>query len=981
MDDNPALTRLGRGVVVNAGSPIPNPWSSSPVVVIDDAVLTNPAVAVDGLYTAWSERRPVAVELRVDPAVFRAPESITGDVWAHLPNTEPWFDRLHFLVWANNYDARGDAPVWWWSTKAARALGGSSVIEPELNGGDVRLADGNAVWVDGGPRQPWVAGELGAAVIHSESVDAGAASLAPSASQPTAELAPDQLAAVSHLSGPARIIAPAGSGKTRVLTERLRHLVVDRGYEPRGVLAVAYNKQAQLEMEARTTDFRPHVRTLNSLGLSVLARHRGSSPPVVDERETRRLVDSLLPGNRRRRSNTDPIGPYLEALGAIRLGLREPEEVEMSRDDVDGLAGIFPEYRAKLADRGVVDFDEQIYGAVETLLADGAFRREMQRTCRHMLVDEFQDLTPAHVLMIRLLSLPALDVFGVGDDDQCIYGHAGADPAFLIHYGTLFPNAAAHALRVNYRCPVEVVTGATTLLGYNSRRVPKEIIPGQHNDPTSGTLRVVEHGPDEAATAAVDVVRTWLTEPGVTPESIAVLSRVNSLLLAPHVALHDAGIPLRSVLTPDVLSRTGLRAALAYVRIAAAPAGFDQRDVVEVLRRPTRGLPQWFAERLGQRKAWTVSTIAGLADQMPEKDFSKVLDLADDLRLVVDAGKQGTTRDVLEVVRDDVGLGAAMSLLDRTGGGQGSSHLDDLEGLLGVADLHPDAATFEAWLRELFQREADPSGVTLSTIHRVKGREWDRVTVFGVSDGIVPHRLADDEEEERRVLHVGITRGRHRVVVLGDLTRRSAFLDELAGKAPKRPARPGVVHVPRFEKPKVTAPGTAAAGSSPGAASSSSKVTTSKAGAARTAAPAADGISAALGLRIKVLGGYEGHIETVAGRGATIRLDSGGSLAVRFGERVEVNGRRAPLSAPEVLWGEPAAAEAALRSWRTKRSTADGVPAYVVINDKYLRGIAIAKPTTAAALAACDGIGPAKLEKYADEILDALSGARIPSTT
>jgi len=130
-----------------------------------------------------------------------------------------------------------------------------------------------------------------------------------------------------------------------------------------------------------------------------------------------------------------------------------------------------------------------------------------------------------------------------------------------------------------------------------------------------------------------------------------------------------------------------------------------------------------------------------------------------------------------------------------------------------------------------------------------------------------------------------------------------------------------------------------------------------------------------------VLGGYEGHIETVAGRGATIRLDSGGSLAVRFGERVEVNGRRAPLSAPEVLWGEPAAAEAALRSWRTKRSTADGVPAYVVINDKYLRGIAIAKPTTAAALAACDGIGPAKLEKYADEILDALSGARIPSTT
>ena len=147
---------------------------------------------------------------------------------------------------------------------------------------------------------------------------------------------------------------------------------------------------------------------------------------------------------------------------------------------------------------------------------------------------------------------------------------------------------------------------------------------------------------------------------------------------------------------------------------------------------------------------------------------------------------------MLEAVRDEVGLGTAMSLLDRTGGGQGSSHLDDLEGLLGVADLHPDPAGFEPWLRAAFQRESAPGGVTLSTIHRVKGREWDRVAVFGVADGIVPHRLAEDVEEERRVLHVAITRGRHRVAVLADRTRPSPFLAELAGTAPHRPAPPPV---------------------------------------------------------------------------------------------------------------------------------------------------------------------------------------------
>ncbi len=654
---------------------------------------------------------------------------------------------------------------------------------------DIVLPDGSPAWVDGGPRAPL---DIGQAVVHGESVDAGVLSVVPPEVAPTAMLAPDQLAAVAHRSGPARVVAPAGSGKTRVLTERLRHLHLDRGYERSSVLAVAYNKQAQLEMEARTTDFGPRVRTLNSLGLWVLAEHRSTSPPVLDEPEVRRLVESLLPGRRQRRANTDPIGPYVEGLTAIRLGLTDPDEVEAGRDDVPGLAELFPAYRRRLAERGAVDFDEQIYSAVEALLTDGEFRRSMQRSCRHLLVDEFQDLTPAHVLLIRLLSCPALDVFGVGDDDQCIYGHAGADPAFLIDYERLFAGAVPHPLTVNYRCPVEVVAGARTLLGYNHRRVDKQIDAGPENDREAGTLRVVEHGRDEGATAAVSLVRSWLDEPGVTAASIAVLARVNSLLLAPHVALHEAGVPISSVLRPDVLERTGMRAALAYLRLATSTGAMAAGDIVEILRRPTRGLPQWFPERLARRSRWTLAQLAALVDQVPDKESHKVLRLADDLGVVLDVGRAGTTRSVLEAVRDEIGLGTAMSLLDRTGGGQGSSHLDDLEGLLGVADLHPDPAGFEEWLRTAFSRESTPAGITLSTIHRVKGREWDRVAVFGVADGIVPHRLADDVEEERRVLHVAITRCRHRVAVLADRTRPSPFLAELAGKAPHRAAPPPV---------------------------------------------------------------------------------------------------------------------------------------------------------------------------------------------
>ncbi|MDQ3738838.1 MAG: ATP-dependent DNA helicase UvrD2, partial [Actinomycetota bacterium] len=934
----PGPAALGRGVIISSGSEVPDPWRDAPVVTIDDVVLADPSATVRQLHEAWYGRRSVVIALGLDPVVFREPQSVTVEPWRLTPGTEPWFDRLHFLVWSNTYDARAGEPVWWWSVKAARI--GDGIIATPDGPGDIMLVDGTPVWVDGGPRRPWAPVDVdGLAVVHAESVELGGLGIVPDPAPPTAELADDQLAAVAHVSGPARVIAPAGSGKTRVLTERLRHLHVGRRYEPGAVLAVAYNKQAQLEMEARTVDFGPRVRTLNSLGLWVLAGHRRSSPPVIEERGVRRLVETLIPGKLQRRSNTDPIGPYVEGLTAIRLGLTDPEIVESSRDDVPGLAVVFPKYRRLLAERGAVDFDEQIYAAVEVLLGDGPYRRAMQRSCRHLLVDEFQDLTPAHVLMLRLLALPGLDVFGVGDDDQCIYGHAGADPAFLIDYAELFPGAADHPLNVNYRCPTEVVSAASTLLGYNHRRVSKQITAGPANESSAGTLLVLEHGSDGGAVELVDVVRSWLAEPTVEPASIAVLSRVNSLLLAPHVALHEAGVPMSSVLTPVVLERTGMRAALAYLRIAASSTGIDPADIVEILRRPTRGLPQWFPDRLARRAAWTVNQLRAIADQVPAKDAAKVLRLTDDLHIVTDAGRAGTTRQVLEAVRDDIGLGSAMSLLDRTGGGQGSSHLDDLEGLLGVADLHPDPGGFEAWLSQSFQREADPSGVKLSTIHRVKGREWNRVVVFGVADGVVPHRLAEDVEEERRVLHVAITRGRHRVAVLADRTRRSSFLDEMAGIAAKPP------HSPHVPTPGVARP------------------------VAKSTSPVAIGIEATRGLTVKVLGGYEGEIDAIDGRTARVRMAGGGTLTVRFGERVEHDGRRAPLVAPSELWGAAADAEAALRAWRTGRSQTDGVPAYIVVNDKHLRGIALAQPTSPAELVACDGIGPAKLERYGDEIL------------
>ncbi len=778
----PGPAALGRGVVVLAGDPVPAAWAGAPEVCIDEHVLAEPAVAVAALHDNWLLRRPFVVRLGVDPTRFRPPPAYDDDVWMLDPGFELWDDRLHFLVWANTYDARGgdQEPIWWWARKAGR-LGATPTPEGP---GDIRLPDGTVAFVDGGPRQPL---DIGTPVVHCESVEEGQLTVAPPAglAEPV-ELAPDQRAAVLHHVGPARVIAPAGSGKTRVLTERLRHLLGDRRYEPAATLAVAYNKKAQEELQERCAAFRPRAGTLNALGYELVGRHRGRRPDVADERTVRSIIQRLVP-RQQRRANIDPYGPYIEALSMVRLALVDPEEVESSRDDVDGLAAAFDRYRAELTRAGLVDFDEQIYGAIEALLRDGEFRRAEQRRHRHLLVDEFQDLTPAHVLLIRLLAAPELDVFGVGDDDQVIYGHAGADPGFLIDFARYFPNSADHdhPLTVNYRCAVAVVEASTTLLGYNNRRVAKEVHAGAEADTDPSALTVRSHRQEDGASAVVGVVTDWL-DAGVDPASIAVLTRVNSMLLAPQVALTSADVPVASTLDPAVLTRTGVRAALAYLRIATSPGGFAPVDVIEILRRPSRGLPTWIEKwiRGGSMRVRDVDRIADRLDDA--RVAAKVRDLASDLELVTEVAHAGTTLDVLRAVKDDIGLGSAMGLLDSSGGT--ASHLDDLEALEQVALLHPEPASFEPWLRQVVRRETQPGGVTLSTVHRVKGREWDRVVIHGATSGMFPHRLADDVEEERRVFHVAITRARRQVVVFSDTERPSPFLAELSGAAPKRRA-------------------------------------------------------------------------------------------------------------------------------------------------------------------------------------------------
>jgi len=196
-----------------------------------------------------------------------------------------------------------------------------------------------------------------------------------------------------------------------VLTERARHLLTQWRLPASAVCLVAFNKRAQEEMSARVAELRGlQVRTLNAIALAVV---NGTAPfasqPVnlttIAEIDVRRIIGRLVEFPRKR--NSDPVALWIEALSLARLGLRDPADIEALYDgDVDGFAEMLPRYRGHLATSRCVDFDEQVVRAIEILLADTTARAAAQRACRLLLVDEFQDLTPAHLLLVRLLAGP-----------------------------------------------------------------------------------------------------------------------------------------------------------------------------------------------------------------------------------------------------------------------------------------------------------------------------------------------------------------------------------------------------------------------------------------------------------------------------------------------------------------------------------------------------------------------------------------------
>ena len=416
----------------------------------------------------------------------------------------------------------------------------------------------------------------------------------------------------------------------------------------------------------------------------------------------------------------------------------------------------------------------------------------------------------------------------------------------------------------------------------------------------------------------------------------------------------------------EFLNRTSISSALSWLRIAAGRGAMNREDVAEALRRPSRPLHPRVADWVAEQQS--SAELLRLADRLQtERDAQRVREFVSDLeRLRSSAARGSTTAELLVELRDQVGLGGAVATLDTHRKGMNrASQNDDLTALIQLASLHPEPATFPGWLAaQLSGRDAKSSaGVTLSTVHRVKGQEWPHVIIHHAAADQFPHRLAEDHEEERRLFHVALTRASKwaTVVAPDDVT---PFVAELVNEPPSHfaePTRPGGAPT-RQQQPAGGDGRDRRVASGAGSASSGS----------RADRPGKGLVFAGVGL-VLVDQGKEWTIESVGADGVVARQGE----AIRqfaFGKSVTTAGaRKGSLTPQGELTDTQVRADDLLR--QVRKTLAAGRPAYIVMDDATTDLVARALPGNEAELAAIHGIGPAKIDNYGSAILAAIEDA------
>ena len=606
-------------------------------------------------------------------------------------------------------------------------------------------------------------------------------------------LNPEQAAGVTHHLGPILILAGAGSGKTRVLTRRIAHLVLEQGVRPSSILAVTFTNKAAGEMRERLEHILGRqakelwMSTFHSAGLRILRRNARllgytNDFVVYDDQDSREILKGIL-----KEKNIDdkrfPVAMFSRAIDQAKNACITPEEFAKRSEGFEGSlkSEVYDLYQRTLLRSNAMDFGD--------LLANTAllFRHHpdvldwYQRSLDFILVDEFQDTNDVQYLLIRQLAGEKKNLFVVGDDDQSIYAFRGATIRNILEFEKDFPGAKIIKLEQNYRSTSNILDAAHAVIEKNKQRKPKKLwTDGAKGAPIATFCAGTEN---EEADYIAREIRSALST-GMRWKDIAIFYRTNAQSRAVEEALVNHRIPYRIFGGLKFYDRKEIKDILAYLRLVTNPS--DNQAFLRVINTPTRGIGAQAVQNLVTHardeglSLYEAATKVATSSK-PIREFVSIIEevksrqgsigLSELIRLIIEKSDYGprlkklssdvTAQSRLENLQELVAIGAAMEL---SGEGSESILRDFLDRVALTAGS--DVPTSESSAQEKNGDAATAvDAVSLMTLHLAKGLEFDLVFFTGLEEGLVPHyRSLYDPiamEEERRLCYVGITRARH----------------------------------------------------------------------------------------------------------------------------------------------------------------------------------------------------------------------------
>ncbi len=626
-------------------------------------------------------------------------------------------------------------------------------------------------------------------------------------------LNPEQRRAVETTEGPVLVLAGAGTGKTRVLTTRIAHLIATGRARPYDILSVTFTNKAAREMKHRigtligpAGEGMPWLGTFHAIGTKILRRHAElvglkSDFTILGTDDQLRLMKQVILDQ-----NVDEKRWPARALGHAIDGWKNrglsPEQVPAGEGQAfafgKGIA-LYTAYQARLATLNAVDFGDLLLLCLKLWRENPDILQTYQSRFRYILVDEYQDTNVAQYLWLRLLAQGHRNVACVGDDDQSIYGWRGAEVDNILRFEHDFPGAVVVRLERNYRSTGHILAAASGLIAKNEGRLGKTL----RTDDEPGervTVTGAWDSEEEARQIAEAIERLQGRKHPLS--EIAVLVRISAQMREIEDRFVQLGLPYRVIGGPRFYERAEIRDALAYLRVTANPA--DDLAFERIVNTPKRGLGDATLQQLhAYARAERVPLLLAArrlceTDELKPRVRSTLRALTESFSRWARSVESQPHSEVAQTILEESGY-TEMWQKDRSADAAG--RLENLKEFVRSMEEFPDLAGFLEHV-SLVMEASEAEGaerVSLMTLHAAKGLEFDTVFLPGWEDGLFPNQRALDEsgraglEEERRLAHVGLTRARKRAKLSFAVNRRihglwsstipSRFIDELPESA------------------------------------------------------------------------------------------------------------------------------------------------------------------------------------------------------